>query len=292
MSATVAVVVVGFETRDEVLACLGSIRDHAVVPTEVVVVDNASSDGTVAAVRRAFPQARLVANPDNRGFSVACNQGLAATRAPLVLFLNSDALLTPDALPRLVRLLEARPNVGVVGPHTTGADGSPQLSFGPPLGPLAEWRQRRLVRGLARRDPTALAAVEAACAREHSPGWVSGACLLARREALRAVEGFDEGFFLYEEDVDLCVRVRAAGWDVVYTPEARVIHRLGSSMKRTPGRARLEYHRSHLRYYRKHCGPVQTLWLRGWMAARALRGLLHDGSNASDRELLRLALGR
>jgi GT2 family glycosyltransferase len=111
---------------------------------------------------------------------------------------------------------------------------------------------------------------------------VSASCLLARRSALEAVGGFDEGFFLYEEDVDLCVRVRAAGWRIFHTPSAEVLHRSGRSMAQAPAAARMAYHRSHLRYYRKHKGALATAALRGLLAGRAIAGF--DGA------LLALAL--
>ena len=107
-----------------------------------------------------------------------------------------------------------------------------QVSTGPDLAFSAERRQRELVQGVARRDAAALAEAERRHAREHEPDWVSGACLMARRECLEAVAGFDEGFFLYEEDADLCRRARAAGWHVLFTPLAEVAHQLGHSMAR------------------------------------------------------------
>jgi GT2 family glycosyltransferase len=127
-----------------------------------------------------------------------------------------------------------------------------------------------------------IAEVEAMAAVEHEPGWVSASCLLARRTALLAVGGFDEGFFLYEEDVDLCVRVRAAGWRVVHTPAAEVVHRAGRSMAQAPEAARMAYHRSHLRYYGKHEGLLATLALRALLAGRAVA--------TADRALFALAL--
>jgi hypothetical protein len=146
--------------------------------------------------------------------------------------------------------MESRPDVGAAGPDPERR----RLGAGvdrPDLGVVSEWRQRRLVLGVAQREPGALAAAEALYAREHEPGWVSGSCLMARRAALEAVSGFDERFFLYEEDADLCLRLRKAGWRVVYTPAAEVRHQLGRSMSSVPRRARLEYHLSHLRYYGK-----------------------------------------
>ena len=239
---------------------------------------------------------RLVANPENVGFGRACNQGARETRAPFVLFLNPDATLGPGALEALVRLLETRPRVGIVGPRTRSANGDIQVSTGADLSLVSEWRQRRLVLGVFRRDARALAEADARHAVEHEPGWVSGACLLARREAFDAVSGFDERFFLYEEDADLCRRVRAAGWQVVFTPEAEATHAKGRSMARAPERARLEYHRSHLLYYRKHCNWLQRAVLHVLLAARAVVDLgagAVSGDLARCREaatLLRLAL--
>jgi N-acetylglucosaminyl-diphospho-decaprenol L-rhamnosyltransferase len=294
----VAVVVVSFESRETLLACLRSLRAHASLPLETVVVDNASADGSADAVRAAHPEAHVVANADNVGFARGCNLGWRASRAPYVLFLNPDAEVTPGAVETLVGLLETRPDVGAAGPRTLGSDGTIQVSTGPDLTLLTERRQRRLVLGVARREARALAEAETLHAREHEAAWVSGSCLLARRAALEAVGGFDERFFLYEEDADLCRRLRGAGWRVVFTPAAEVRHHLGRSMAQAPSRARLEYHRSHLLYYRKHNGPVPQTALRLLLLARGLTGWLRGraAGDAAARDdgtaLLRLALCR
>jgi len=189
-----------------------------------------------------------------------------------VLVLNPDAEVTAGALETLSGILDARPAVGVVGPLTRNPDGSVQVSFGPDLTPLAEWRQRRLVRGVRERRPQALREAAARAAAEQEPDWVSGSCFLARRQALQSVGGFDEAFFLFEEDADLCLRLRRAGWRVLFTPAAEVRHALGRSMDQAPERARLEYDRSHLLYYRKHNGPLLTALLRTWLALAGRRG--------------------
>ena len=294
----VAVVVVSFEARESLLDGLRSVRAHASSPLELVVVDNASRDGSAEAVRAARPEALVIANPDNVGFARAANQGWRVSRAPNVLFLNPDAELTPGALETLAGLLESRPEVGAAGPRTRSGDGSIQVSTGPDLTPLSERRQRRLVRGVARREPVALAEAEALHAREHEPAWVSGSCLMTRRAALEGVGGFDERFFLYEEDADLCRRMRAAGWRIVFTPAAEVRHALGRSMAEAPRRSRLEYHRSHLLYYHKHNGPVALAALRLLLAARGLGGWLRGqasgdtAARADGLALVRLALER
>lgn len=298
MSApVVSVVVVSYNTRERLIGCLAAVEGRVSLPHEVIVVDNASADGSAAAVRARFPGASVLENTENVGFARANNQGLRRAAAPYALILNSDAEVGVGCVEALAAVLDTRADVGIVGPRTRFADGRIQVSFGPMLTPRAEWRQRRLVRGVRAGDPAALERAEALAAVEHEPAWVSGSCLLARRRAVDQVGLFDEGFFLYEEDVDLCVRVRAAGWRVVFTPAAEAVHHLGSSMARSAA-AGLEYHRSHLLFYKKHHGWGPRLALRAALAARAASGwLAARGPRArEDRRaaalLLNLALAR
>jgi GT2 family glycosyltransferase len=286
----VAVVVVSWNSRDDLVACLRSLTVVS-RPLEVVVVDNASGDGSAEAVRGAFPQAMLIESNENLGFGPASNRGWRASRAPYVLFLNPDAQVTPGAVEALCAILDTRPEVGIVGPATRNADGTPQVSFGPDLTLLGEWRQRRLVRGVRARDPRALARLEKISSRELEPAWVSGSCLLSRRSLLETLGGFDEGFFLFEEDVDLCLRSRRGGTHVVFTPAARVIHRLGRSMEQAAARTRMDYDRSHLRFYRKHNGPLLTGLLRVQMGIDGALGTIRGGdAGEAARGRLRLAL--
>jgi GT2 family glycosyltransferase len=296
--ARVAVVIVSFNTRDELLRCLASL-EAVRLPLEVVVVDNASADDSAGAARRAFPGARIIENTVNEGYAKANNRGWKATTAPLVLLLNSDTEVRPGAIEAMVASLESRPEVGIVGPRTVGADGRVQVSTGDDLTPLAERRQRRLVLGVKRGDPAALAKAEALHATAREPVWVSGSCLLVRRPPLEAVGGLDEAFFLYEEDVDLCVRVSRLGFRVLFEPRAEVVHHLGRSVAKDPAAARLHYHRSHLLYYRKHRRPFEVALLRAYMAglgiAAALRAAALGGREGlaprgEARGLIRLAL--
>ena len=297
---TVSAIVVSYNTRDDVLRCLSTLERHADLPFETLVVDNASVDGSVDAVRATWPAVRIIANPRNVGFAAACNQGVLASRAPYALLLNSDAEVRPGAVPALVALLDARPDVAVAGPRTLDEDGTVQVSFGPDLTLAGEWRQRRLLRGVRARHRGPLRHAEEASRREAEPAWVSGSCMLARRAALETVGLFDEGFFLYEEDADLCLRLRRAGWRVVFTPAAEVVHRLGRSMEKAPQRSRLEYHRSHLRYYRKHNGFLSTALLRTWMISHASFSWLAASGAGPGRgearrsavDAIRVALGR
>lgn len=290
----VSVAIVTFNSREHVLACLAALEREAGVAHEVVLVDNASADGTLAAVRQAHPGVRVLANERNLGFAAANNRALAEARAPLVLLLNPDCELQPGALAALAAVLEARPELAAVSPLTRNGDGTPQVSFGPDLTLGNEWRQRRLVNGVRARDPRSLAAAEALIGREQQPDWLSASCLLARVAALRGVGGFDEGYFLYEEDADLCLRLRRASWRLLHFPGATVVHHLGSSMASAPSLARLEYQRSHLRYYAKHNGWLQRVGLRALLAATALLGWLRAWNDPAARrtqaELLSLVL--
>ncbi len=293
----VAALIVSHNTRDDLLRCLASLFAGTLVPVEVVVVDNASEDGSPDAVEASFPKCHVIRLAENAGFARANNLGLRETGAPLLLLLNPDVEVRPGTLEALAGALGARPSLGAVGPLTRNPDGSLQVSFGPDLTLLSEWRQRRLVQGAKARKPWVQAHLAEMAQRGFEPDWLSGSCILARREALLSVQGFDEGFFLYEEDADLGLRLRRAGWSLLLTPRAEIVHRLGSSMAKTPTRARFEYHRSHLRYYRKHNAMPARLALRSLIAARALAGLskaVFSGDREERRHqaaVLRLGLG-
>ena len=293
----ISAVVVSYNTRDDLLRCLEALLAPGEPAMEVIVVDNASRDGSADAVRARFPATRVIANTANLGFSKANNIGLRAAAGEYALLLNSDCEVRPGAVAALAAVLDAHPKVALVGPCHVGTDGRPQVSFGPNLTPVAEWRQGRLVRGVKAGREEALRQAADRSQRECEPDWLSASCLLARRSALDAVGGFDELFFLYEEDVDLCLRIRRAGWRVVFTPTAEVVHHLGRSMDKAPGRARLEYHRSHLRFYAKHNPVPQRLALRAFIAGKAAWSWLTAGAGeqatarrAEARDILRLAL--
>lgn len=293
----VSVVIVSFNARDELLGCLRALGGERERILEIFVVDNASADGSARAVAEAHPDVRLIESPVNIGFSRANNLALRQARGRYALLLNGDARIEPDAVAVLARELDEKPRLGAVGPRTLNHDGSVQVSFGPDLTPWGEWAQRRLLRGLRRGNAAALAAAARRAARPCEPDWVSAACLMARLDALAAIGYFDEEFFLYEEDADLCRRLRLAGWRIGFTPAARAVHRLGVSMAQAPRLARIEYQKSHIRYYRKHNGPLLTLLLRCFLASAATLRLAASlgRSRAAERrlqaELLWLAIG-
>jgi GT2 family glycosyltransferase len=258
------VIIVSFNTRNDLLACLDSLaagrpRDLR----QVVVVDNASSDGSADAVRAAFPSVAVIALDRNAGFAAANNAGIRRTSAPLVLLLNSDTRVPPGAIDRLVDRLTAT-GAAVAGPRLVDGRGWPEVSHGPMLSPLAELRQRARVRRAETRTPAARRFVERLLADEQEVDWVSGACLLVRREAAVDVGLLDERYFMYEEDVDFCAAIRARGGRVIFTPAAEITHLRGRSI-RAAGAGSARYDRSHIAFYEKHLprwAPLLRLWIR------------------------------
>jgi GT2 family glycosyltransferase len=271
MRTALDIIIVSFNTKADLLACLGSLdasrpRD----PGRIIVVDNASSDGSAAAVRASFPGVKLVALDRNVGFAAANNIGFRHTAAALVLLLNSDTIVPPGAIDRLVDRLNAT-GAAAAGPKLVDASGWPEVSFGPMLSPVAEFMQRRRVRRAASRTPEARRYLDALVGSEREVDWVSGACLLTRRAAALDAGGLDERFFMYEEDVDFCAALRARGGRVLFTPAAEVTHLRGRSI-RAAGAGSTHYDRSHVAFYEKHhprLAPVLRLWLR--VRGRAIR---------------------
>lgn len=235
------------ETAERALAEVGGGR--------VIVVDNASRDESASLVRARFPQAQLLANGDNAGFGAACDQALLMAETEAILFLNPDVELAGGALTALMRRLDATPHAALCGPRLSFPDGRPQPSrrrF--PTVPVLlleatplEWRGPRWpALGAYYRDGAADTA-----ARED---WLSGACLLARVSALRSAGGFDPVFFMYFEEVDLCRRLAARGWETWYEPGAAVTHHHSRSADQDLAAKDRHYYRSKYRYVARYFG--------------------------------------
>ena len=260
----VSVVIVNWNTPGLLADCLRSLRRCGGVTSEVIVVDNGSTDGSPDLVRKHFPEVRLIANENNLGFAKANNQGFAAACGRYLLVLNSDTVVPADAPARLVAYADAHPDAGMVGPRLLNADGSLQWSSAdlPTL-------PRELLGVLGRRRRR-LPGTDAAFA----VGWLAGACILVRRAAWEQVGGFDEAFFMYSEDTDWCRRMHAAGWGVVYLADVSVTH-LGSGSAPLHSPTQLErLYDAKVRYFTRHHGPAAGEWLRrGLVVTRGL-GLL------------------
>ena len=230
-----SVIVVNWKVRDLLRECLESLRREMQLSPgewELIVVDNDSNDGSVEMVRAEFPEARLIVNGDNLGFGRANDQAFAFCRGRHVLLLNPDTVVLDHAVDRMLAVMRARPEIGALGCQLLNSDGSFQRWTGgnPPrvLNVAANFLllNRVLPESLLPR-PLYL---ESQPARDVEVGWVSGACMLLRRDAFRTTM-FDERFFLYGEDLELCERLAMGEWKVVYTPSARVIHHQGKSLE-------------------------------------------------------------
>lgn len=247
-----SIVIVSYNTRADLVNCLDSVRTHPPLAThEVIVVDNASTDGSPDTAE-GYPGVRVIRRTTNGGFAAANNDGLRVATGEFVLLLNSDTVVPPRTVDRMLARLRRSPDVAVLGPRLVDAASRAELSFGAMLNPYTEWKQRRLARGLAENEPETVARVEAMTRVEQRPDWVSGACLLVRRMDAEAVGGLDERYFMYTEDADFCAAIRARGRGILFTPETEIIHLRGRSAATAPAATRAAYERSHLAFYRKH----------------------------------------
>ena len=251
-SPTLAIIIVTYNSRDEIGDCLASVVGHtAPYPTQVIVVDNQSTDGTLAAIREHWPMVQVVEAGGNLGFARANNLGVAATASEYVLLLNPDTIAPPGALQALLLALASRPDAAIAGPRLVNERDVPELSFGPPISPWGELKQKTLLALYRRSVPGVVNYVDRLSREAGERAWVSGACLLVRRADLERVGGLDERFFMYTEDVDLCTSVRARGRKVIFVPQAEVRHLRGRSAGRNPETERLR-RLSHLAFYEKH----------------------------------------
>lgn len=270
MTPPLDIVIVNYNTADDLDACLAAL--HASPPAALrrtTVVDNASTDDSANRLVTRWPSVELIRMDRNVGFGAANNIALRREGAPLVLLLNSDTVTPPGAIDTLVDRLRATGAVAA-GPRLIDGDGRPEMSFGSMLSPTAELRQLwrgRLARSNARWARRVVARLVSA---ERDVDWVSGACLLLRRDAARQAGFFDERYFMYEEDVDLCAALRQRGGRILFTPRAEIVHRRGAAVARTGRPVSALYDRSHLAFYEKH-RPHWAPLLRLWLAVRGRR---------------------
>lgn len=268
----VALVVVNHDTREELLGCLGTARTGGA--DQIVVVDAGSADGSASAAREAHPDVEMLELP-NVGYARAANAGAARTTAPVVVVANADTRFEPGSLRRLAAAIDADPGLGAAGPFVRYPDGRPQASARrlPTLGEaLAHallglwWPRNRWTR--------AYRMVDADVTAPRDVDWLSGCVLALRREAFAEVGGFDPGYFMYVEDVDLGLRLRRAGWQLRYIPEAGVIHRVGASTGRRRSSMVVAHARSLDRFFgnayahrrHRHLRPLVRLGLVVWVA--------------------------
>jgi N-acetylglucosaminyl-diphospho-decaprenol L-rhamnosyltransferase len=269
---TVSAVVVNYNAGHHLLACIASLRAEGV--EDIVVADNGSVDGSEAAVRAADPDVTYVQTGANLGLGTGTNRGAqhADPASPFLLCINPDATLQPGALGAMLQAFDGRPGLGIVGPRIDNTDGTlyPSVRTFPNLvdatghallGMLVP--NNRFTRSYQMLD------------WDHRTGsdvdWVSGACFLIRRECWDAIGGFDEGYFMYAEDMDLCWRAWKRGWEVTFEPTARVVHVQGVSTDRHPYRMIAEHHRALFKFAVRSSEGWERLLLPVMAAGLVLR---------------------
>jgi GT2 family glycosyltransferase len=232
----ISIVVPTRDTREMTLRCLATIAEaRAAVPVELIVVDDGGQDGTAEAVEQRFPRARVVRHATSRGFTVSANAGLRLATSPLVLLLNSDTEVMPDALDALASAFAADPRLGIAGAQLVYPDGRAQWSGGP--APTLGWlfaEASGLARALAR-IPGYRAARPLASPSNREVSWVTGAAMAMRREVWTEIGPLDERFTVYAQDLDFCVRARDKGWTVRVIAAGRVVHHHGVTIGRVTG---------------------------------------------------------
>jgi N-acetylglucosaminyl-diphospho-decaprenol L-rhamnosyltransferase len=258
-----AAVVVAFESGPLLDECVRSLyADASAGVPEIVVVDNGSTDGSVAALRAAHPDVTVIDPGTNLGYAGAANRGIAATTAPVVAVSNADLVVTPGTAEAMLARLDAEPDLAAVGPALFNPDGSQYPSaraHASNVDAVGHAVFGRLFPG--NRFTRRYRQLDARWDRPRDVDWVSGAIVYLRRSALDSVGGWDERYFMYVEDLDLCWRLRRLGWRVAYEPAGRVTHVQGVSTRRRPYRMILEHHRSVYRFAARRWRGAQRLLL-------------------------------
>lgn len=278
----VSAVIVTYNSQEHISKCLCHLSASRLVPAEVIVVDNGSTDGTrrvLDAFRRRGLPIQVILNSENVGYAVACNQGADMARCPIILFLNADAFVMPDSIGYLVEALMSDPTIGFVGPQLLNEDGSLQLSWAP-----FETPATYVLRTLAwRHHPAPASSLGEKSA--HLEGYVSGACLMMKREAWTQLRGFDEGFFFYGEEMDLQYRGYRQGLRAKVIPTARVYHVRGGSTRCSGSRQRLRNDVARVRFLLKHYPSFPSMVYAMLLMVRLARTSLRTRRSSSIRTL-------
>jgi len=251
-----SVIIVNWNTKDLLCQCIDSLAQTVKkIDTEIFVVDNGSTDGSVAAIREKFPRVRLVENQVNLGFARANNQAISLSSGEYLLLLNPDTKVKDEAIPPMLSFMNAHAKAGLVGGQLLNADESKQNSIANFPSLATELFNKSLLRWLfpekfpgKERDYPGPVEVES----------VIGACMLVRRKTVEQVGLLDEGYFLFLEETDWCYRIKKAGWEIYHIPGAKLLHFQGKSAEVEKAKTRIEYYRSRYHYFRKNRGSFQT----------------------------------
>jgi len=273
----VSIILVNFNGTKHTVACVASIRAHAPsFPYEVIVVDNGSSDAEKESLKRQLPDCTVVQNDKNIGFGGANNIGAARAKGELLFFLNNDTIVTSDVVTPLAEAMDRSPGMGLVGPALCNVDGTFQVSFGRFPSLVKEWQTRSFGNRFNRLDPGNVGVVE-----ESVREWITGAAMLVRKKCFDQLGGFDESYFMYFEDVDLCYRARRLGFEIGYLADFSIIHLGGTSYVSGDSGIRREYRRSQLRFYDKFQSLPERFMLRVYLLLKAFAMLFTDARTSA-----------
>lgn len=256
-----SVIIVSWNLKDDLVACLMSLLENRPqADFETIVVDNASTDGTVDLLKKHFADVIVVANTENRGFAAANNQAVKIAKGQYIILLNPDTIVHPYCLENLITILDKNPEVGMCGPRLIDTDGATYSSVGyiPTFRSLLYSKTVFRSFGIFRSHYKKLTVNDFDYDKQADVEQLSGAALMVRRSILEEIGLMDEDFFLYYEDADLCLRIRKAGWKIAYVPEAVITHIGGTSSEQIPIRKYIMLYKSLFVYLRKHRGRFVT----------------------------------
>ena len=256
-----SIIIVSWNVKEDLGNCLRSIEENKPREEfEIIVVDNASTDGSVDTIKKDFPDVKIIANSENSGFSAANNQAIRTAKGQYIFLLNPDTIVYPNSLDTLITFLDDHTDVGACGPKFLGSDGEVHFSVGyvPTFRSLIYGRTFLRSLGVFRRRHKELTARNFNFERTADVDQLSGAALMVRRPVMEEIGLMDESFFMYYEDVDLCLRIRKAGFKIVYVPESVITHIGGRSSGQVSARRRIMLYRSLFVYFRKHRGRFAT----------------------------------
>ncbi|MCK4404044.1 MAG: glycosyltransferase family 2 protein [candidate division Zixibacteria bacterium] len=274
-----SIIIVNYNVKDLLRRCLSSIFGFQKdVNFEVMVIDNNSEDQSTKMVSGKFPQVKLLENKRNLGFSAACNQGIKKSRGRHILLLNPDTEFTAGGITKMVEFMDAHPQVGICGPRMIDPQGKVHFSCRSfPSYLTAISSDQSILNRLFPGNPLSrkyLLIKDQDQSQIKEVDWVSGSCLLTKREVFEKIGLLDELFFMYVEDVDFCYRAKNAGFSVYYFPNVEIVHYIGESTKKRRLWMQTEHHRSMYHFFRKHHHPnvvlkgivFLSIWIRLWFA--------------------------
>ena len=252
-----SIIIVNWNTSELLHQCLNSIyNNRSSYSFEVVVVDNGSHDSSISMIENHFPSVILIKNDRNHGFARANNQGLSIAKGRYFMLLNSDTIVLPEAFDKLIQTADGNPELGVLGPQILNMDGTVQSSWASFPSFFSEligqnFRIRKPVVGFP---------------HAYEVDWITGACMLVRARVVSEVGMLDDGYFMYSEETDWCLRIKNKGWKIWYLSNAEIYHLGGASAKRTSLLQLALLYQNKIRYFNKFYGPTQAMLLRYGLA--------------------------